>query len=110
MDNSQLRENIAKQINSSFDFRKLLAAIIGGWYWFILALLLTGSCAYFYLRYTTPVYEVRSTIMVEDKNDVSSKVMSALNPGSAKEGVNLFNVQFQLKSQDMVREAVDSLL
>src|ERR1043165_7595982 len=110
MDNSQIKENIAKQINSSFDFRKLLAAVISGWYWFVLALIFAGAAAFLYLRYTTPVYAVHSSLLVEDKNDVSSKVLSILGPSASKTDVNLYNEIFQLRSQDLVRAAVDSLL
>src|ERR1043165_7128704 len=101
--NSPIRENIAKQINSSFDFRKLIGAVLSGWYWFVLALAAACTCAFLYLRYTTPIYAIKSTLLLEDKNDVSSKVLSALSPNAAKTNdQNLYNAQFQLKSQDMV--------
>jgi tyrosine-protein kinase Etk/Wzc len=112
VETSPIRENIAKQLNSSFDFRKLLAAIVAGWYWFALALLITGGSAFLYLRYTTPVYAIRSTLLLEDKsNNVSGRVLSAISSsgGAAPADVGLYNAIFLLRSQDLVRQAVDSL-
>lgn len=111
-ENSQIRENIAKQLNAAFDFRKLLAAILSGWYWFVLALLITCGAAFVFLRYTTPVYTVNSTLLLEDKNsNVSNKVLTALGSSAAtgSADVSLYNAMFLLRSQDLVLQAVDSL-
>ena len=110
MDNNQIRDTLAKQINSSFDFRKLLAAIMSGWYWFALALALTGTTAYLYLRYTTPVYAVQSTLLVEDKSDIAKNVLSKIDGGGGNSEGNIYNQIFQLRSQDLIAQTVDSLV
>ena len=107
MDNDQIKGAIAGQINSSFDFRKLLAGIANGWYWFALALAVSCTGAFLYVRYTTPVYQVQSTMLIDDNNDIAKNVLSKVGGGQSE--VNLYNEIFQLRSQDLIATAVDSL-
>ena len=36
------------------------------WHWFLLSLVVFVSIAFFYLRYSTPIYKATTTILVKD--------------------------------------------
>lgn len=58
----QFREDRSEQI----DIRKLLSISLRHWYLFILAILFCLGIAYLYLRYTTPYYNINSSILIKD--------------------------------------------
>lgn len=108
MENAQQTNSISGQINTSFDFRKILAAIVSGWIWVLISLALFGTAAYLILRYTTPIYEVRSTLLVDDQQDPAKSVLAKIDGGNQQD-VNIYNEIFQLRSQDLIAQTVDSL-
>src|SRR4051812_48305789 len=99
MENNQVKDTISKQINSSFDGRKMLASLAGNWYWVLLSLIVALAVAFTYLRYTTPVYAVNSTLLIDEKNDITRNVLSKLDAGSSKGDNTLYNEIFQLRSK-----------
>ncbi len=106
----QISEKILKQFNSSFDFKRLLGTIVSNWYWFVLSISITVTAGFLYLRYTTPVFEIGSSILIDEAQDnVAQNVLSKLDPQNDKSKVNLFNEQVVLQSQDMIAKVVDSL-
>lgn len=106
----QISEKILKQFNSSFDFKRLLGTIVSNWYWFVLSISITVTAGFLYLRYTTRVYEIGSSILIDEAQDnVAQNVLSKLDPQNDKSKVNLFNEQVVLQSQDMIAKVVDSL-
>jgi len=106
----QFSEKILKQFNSSFDFKRLLGTVVSNWYWFVLSVSITLTAGFLYLRYSTPVYEIGSSILIDEAQDnVAQNVLSKLDPQNDKSKVNLFNEQVILQSQDMIARVVDSL-
>jgi tyrosine-protein kinase Etk/Wzc len=113
MENNQLSDKILKQINSGIDLKRLMGAILTKWYWFLLSVATFFTAGFLYIRYTTPEYLIKSTILIEDqqKNPATS-LLNKMNEGSgssAGQNPNLFNEMFVLKSQDLVQMAIDSL-
>jgi tyrosine-protein kinase Etk/Wzc len=51
------------------DIRQLLLRCRRYWYVFILCALATSALAWAYLRYTVPVYEVRSAVLLKDEKN-----------------------------------------
>ncbi len=109
--NQQYSDNkLLKQFNSSFDFKRLMGAILSNWYWFVLSISVALTLGYLYLRYTTPKYEINSSLLIDEGNNPAQNVLSNLdNNKSAESSVNLYNEMFILRSQDLVGEVVDSL-
>ncbi len=107
----QFSEKILKQFNSSFDFKRLLGTLVSNWYWFVLSVSITVTAGFLYLRYTTPIYEIGSSVLIDESqdNNVAQNVLSKLDPQNDKSKVNLFNEQVILQSQDMLAKVVDSL-
>ena len=56
-----------RQINSGIDFKRILGSLLSKWHWFVLSLFVTCALGFLYLRYTTPLYSIRSLILIEDK-------------------------------------------
>lgn len=111
MENNQLTDK-GKQVNSGIDFKRLLGAIVSKWYWFVISISVMLTVGWVYLRYTVPVYQIRSSIMIDDQQRTgATTVLNSLNngQGTADKGPNLFNEMFVLKSQDLVSQAIDSL-
>src|SRR5690606_35639064 len=67
-----------------------------------------------YLRYTTPLYSIKSLLLIEDKQKGVTSLLSKFNEGGSSgggegNGSNLFNEMFVLTSQDLIGMVVDSL-
>src|SRR5215210_2303730 len=58
-----------RQTNPGFDIQRYFSKLMGNYYWFILTGLIFGVSAYVYLRYTKPLYEVSTFILVKSPND-----------------------------------------
>lgn len=106
----QIQNKLLKQINTSFDMKRLLGTLISNWYWFVLCLSVTLTAGFLYLRYTTPIYSIYSSVLIdqEQKNNAAQNVLSKLDPDS-RSNVNLFNEKVILESQDLLGKVVDSL-
>ena len=50
----------------AIDLRNIIKKCLHHWYWFVIGLLITFSVAYFYLRYTTPVYQTEAELLIKD--------------------------------------------
>lgn len=106
----QIQARLLNQLNSTFDFKRLFGALLTNWYWFVLTLSITLTAGYLYLRYTTPIYAMYSSLLLEeDENDPAQSLLSKIDPENDKSRVNLFNEKVILESQDMISKVVDSL-
>lgn len=112
MENNQLPDK-SKPVNSGIDLKRLLGALVSKWYWFVISVTVMLTIGWVYLRYTEPVYQIRSSIMIDDQQrNGATTVLNSLNNGQGtaeKTGPNLFNEMFVLRSQDLVGQAIDSL-
>lgn len=108
--NQQISDKILKQLNSSFDFKRLLGTIISNWYWYVLSLSVTITSGFLYLRYTTPKYQIMSSILIDEtQNNFAKSILNKLEPEKDKSQVNLFNEKVILTSQDLISKVIDSL-
>ena len=111
MENNQISDKL-RQINSGIDFKRILGSLLSKWHWFVLSLFVTCALGFLYLRYTTPLYSIRSLILIEDKQKGVGSLLNKLNEGqegASGNNPNLFNEMFVLTSQDLVGMAADSL-
>jgi len=107
-----------KQTTSPFDINRYFSKLISNYYWFLLTLAIFGTSAYMYLRYTQPLYEVSTFILVKGPNDAMNTTLggSAFAAGGAQgaaSGPGLYpdpsNEIFKLQSEVLMGEVVDSL-
>src|SRR5690606_13615951 len=68
------------------------------------------SAAFMYVRYYTPIYKVKSSLLLEGTSDLSNSILSEVpgidNKTTASE---IYNQIFILKSKDLIKKATDSL-
>src|SRR5690606_36739874 len=64
-ENPMPQENLAEEV-SSIDIRKIISILLSNWRWFALSIILCLCIAYVYLRYTTPIYRIKATVLVQD--------------------------------------------
>ena len=98
--------------NEEFDIRVILQKYLVHWKWFVLALFLCFTLAYFKLRYSTPQYQAGMTLLVKDdeKGDILSELslFSDLVSGLGTVS-NLDNEVEILKSRSLVESTIKRL-
>lgn len=58
---------------SSFDWKNLYRLFILNWQWFALSILIFLCCAFIYLHYKSPVYQVSAKMLVKDNDNNMSR-------------------------------------
>lgn len=81
------------------------------WYLYILGVLLGGGMAYIYLKSATPVYEIKSKILIkeEDKQSLSAEKMVLDNLSLFGTSQNVANEIQLLKSNSLMNQVVNHL-
>src|SRR5690606_29143972 len=54
--------------NESVDIKALIMRYLRYWYLFVIGIALALTAAHLYLRYSTPVYSVKATILIKDES------------------------------------------
>ncbi|GAB3562946.1 tyrosine-protein kinase [Spirosoma luteolum] len=91
------------------NLRVILMRYVRHWKWFVLSLILMGAAAYAYLQFQTPIYEIKTSLLIkDDKKGLSEdnilKEMDILAPKKVIE-----NEMEILKSYAMMEKVVRSL-
>ena len=53
------------------EIKNIILKFLSNWYWFLLAICMAVIFAFIYIRYTPPVYEIQSTLLVSEDNSNS---------------------------------------
>src|SRR5690606_29047996 len=75
-----------------FEIKEIILKYLNNWYWFVLSVVLILAVAFIYVRYTRPLYQISSTILMGEAN--SNSPFSAIYgqvPG-AQERIDLANL------------------
>ena len=82
--------------SSSINIKEVLFPYLLKWKWFVLSFFVIMISTFFYLRYSTPIYEVSASVLVKDekKGDVSSALSSFSDMG-----LDLGGVQSKLENE-----------
>ena len=94
----------------SIDLRGLVYKYVRHGGWFIVALAFSLTAAFFYLRYSTPIYKVSATLLIKDEKRGtanSNDILKELNLGSVSKLVE--NEIEVLKSRAIMEKVVDAL-
>lgn len=102
--------NIEKeQQEEGFDFRIILGYLRAYWWLFALSVMVCVACAFVYLRYATPIYNMSAKVLLQD----SEKGGSVLSPddmlvdfGMQSRNSNVENEIAMMSSMTVVRRAV----
>lgn len=95
----------------SLDVREILKPYTSRWYWLIVGALVTVCAAYFYLRYTVPVYNTESTLLIKEvqKSTPDVSVLSEIG-GVGGMGTNSVDNEIEIfKSKKLMISVVKEL-
>jgi capsular exopolysaccharide synthesis family protein len=68
MENNPAPYNNYNQEEETIDLRKLFNYFLGNIHWFIISIVITLGLAYLVNRYTTKIYSIYTTVLIEDDN------------------------------------------
>lgn len=72
MDQNYLDQNQEESLN----LREILKPYLHRWYWFIIGVIITIIGAWFFLRYSIPVYSTETTLLIKE---VKNQHLGSLN-------------------------------
>jgi tyrosine-protein kinase Etk/Wzc len=98
----------------AFNYKKLTGRLIANWYWFIICLLLGLAVAWYYNRYTTPVYAIKSSMLIQEKSSNSflsqnRGISGQIFQGFGTDHQGIYNQMVILKSKPLITMAVSEL-
>lgn len=64
---------------SVFSLRSIYTLIILNWQWFVLSTIICLGSAYLYLRYTTPIHNVTTKILIKDDGNSNKMRRTSVN-------------------------------
>lgn len=79
----EFSENESEPIN----YKNLISKYLRYWYLFVLSVILFLAGAYVYVRYTTPLYHISSTLLVKDDKQGPSMALNDLGVFQTSQGV-----------------------
>lgn len=108
MTNENLNNNPEED---NIDFQEIIFKYLAYWKWFIVSIILCLVLCFLYLKRTTPIYNITSTIMIKDdkKGGGANELAMFENLGLMSGGNNVDNEVEVLKSTNLVKSVVNSL-
>lgn len=67
---NKYKEKSEENQESDFNIREQVEKYFIHWRWFILAIIVSLTVSFIYLRYATPLYKATTTILVKDEKRV----------------------------------------
>ena len=86
----------------------LLSQYLRYWYFFMVSVILTLVIAYWYLRYTMPVYQINATLLIKD-NPKSASDEILKDDGASQTPKSVENEIQVLKSSSLMEQVIDDL-
>ena len=68
-----MNENIHSQLNKdaqqeeSINYAAIIDAVLSHWFWYALSIIVCLALGYLYIKRSTPIYSIQSTIMIKDE-------------------------------------------
>jgi len=111
MENNQPNNKIQQQIEETLSMRNELEKYLYHWKWFVLCVFSTFILAFFYLRYATPKYEVKTSLLIkQDDNMMGSELAAFQDMGLLGGGNSNIQNEIQLlKSRTLARSVAKDL-
>ena len=94
-----------------FNIKQQLERYFMNWKWFVLSSLLCLLVAFLYLRYTTPMYSISTTVLVKvDKRGLAPELGAFADiPGISMGNMNLENEMEIVRSRNMLAKTIKDL-
>lgn len=111
MDNPQNNNSLASHNEPTL--REQIEIYLRHWPWFIIAVLISLTVAYLYLRYTTPFFQSTTSIIIKDsKGRGAASELAAFEDIGLISGMNTNSIENEieiLRSRRLLRNVVDEL-
>lgn len=104
--------NITAETSKEVNLNEVMKPFLAKWWWFILSVLALLALAVFYIKISTPVYNVQSLILIKDTKKTPSSEMGVLSElgGFGSMGTNSIENEIEvLKSKKLIRDIVEGL-
>lgn len=91
------------------NIKEVLYLLIRKWYWILASVVLSLSCAVFYLLLTPPVYERTSDLLIKEDSktgSLSANLEQSFGAGLFNSNINVNNEILSIKSPDNIYQAV----
>jgi tyrosine-protein kinase Etk/Wzc len=96
--------------NESLDIKGLIMKYLRYWYLFVIGIAIALTAAHLYLRYSTPVYSIKATILIKDESgtDLASNAMFA-DMALMKSNKTFSNEVLVIKSKGLMERVLTEL-
>ena len=94
---------------TTINYKEIATRFARRWPWFILGLVVSVGLAMLYLRNTTPVYRVSSSIILKDARSSLRSGADQLDFALSGASSNVANELYILQSRSLIRKVVDRL-
>ncbi|MNK68263.1 Tyrosine-protein kinase ptk [compost metagenome] len=96
------------------NLRDVIKPYIKKWYWFLISIIATTILAIIYIKFTTPVYKIQSSVLIKDAKKMSSAsgdfgVLAGLG-GFAGMGTNSIENELEIFKSKKIIEDVSNIL
>ena len=111
MEKNQPNNKMQQQIEETLSLRDELEKYLYHWKWFVLSAFSALIVAFFYLRYATPKYEVKTSLLIkQDDNMMSSELAAFQDLGLFGDSYNNIQNEIQLlKSRTLASSVAKDL-
>ena len=93
-----------------FNLKELVLKYLKHWYWFVLCFLVFTVFAYVSLRYSTPLYDVSSTIVISQEDNLSDAGLSVFKDLGLEQTQDQIENEIQiLKSKTLINHVITKL-
>ena len=98
---------------SWFSFQNIFAILVLNWQWFLLSMFICLCAAMLYLRYTEPVYNVTTRMLIKDEDNTrrsSARMLANMQDfGFMSNSAGIDNEMEVIKSRILIRDVVKDL-
>lgn len=93
-----------------FNIKEVVLSYLKYWYWFVICFIICTILAYMSLRYTNPLYDVSSTIVISQEDNLSDAGLSVFKDlGLDQTQDKIVNEIQILKSKTLIRKVITKL-
>lgn len=95
--------------SNPIDWMGIFSYVFSFWPWFIASIVICALAAFFYLKYTPPVYNITATVMIKDAQkggNATSELSAFENMGLFTTNSNFDNEVEVMKSRSLLKQVV----
>lgn len=108
---TQQQEEEKQKERNRFNVQNLIMKYFIYWKWFVVSVIICLVAAFFKLKYTTPIYNITATIMLQDKQkgDFANQMQTLEDFGFMQQVSNIDNEVEVLTSKSLIKQTIIDL-